>query len=218
MNNARLPGFRRRLLWPAIAFVLLLAWTTYRHLVWVEHTSVLHGLPAFFLGALVLLFVNAAVRLCMGTWKRGLRWLVSRDAWKLCGWTLIFMVTIVALFYTVELWRGKRAWAAVAREAKARGESLNYESLLTPPPPDDQNFAKAPLFAPFFEEWRTNQPTSPQLGELERFAVRSWQGGAPFAPWLEGRETELQQCREFHFRTNQSADFPASTNRQVIDR
>ena len=40
-------------------------------------------------------------------------------------------------------------------------------------------------------------------------------GGAPFAPWLEGRESDLQQCREFHFRTNQSADFPASTNRQV---
>ena len=125
------------------------------------------------------------------------------------------MVTTVALFYAVELWRGKRAWAAVTREAKIRGESLDYETLLTPPPRDDQNFAKAPLFAPFFEQQQTNRPTSAQLVELERFSLRRWQGGAPFAPWLEGRESDLQQCREFHFRTNQSADFPASTNRQV---
>lgn len=216
MNSATPQSdFAKRLLWPAIAFGALLAWTAYCHLTWLHHGPHLHAVPAFFLGVLTLLLLNAAVRLCAGAWRNGWRWLFSRTPWPLCGWTLVFMVTTVVLFYTVELWRGKRAWAAVTREARARGESLDYETLLTPPPQDDQNFAKAPLFAPFFEQPHTNRPTSPQLVELERFSVRSWQGGAPFAPWLDGRESDLQQSRELHFRTNQSTDFPASTNRQI---
>jgi hypothetical protein len=192
----------------------LVTWTTYNHLTRTHQAGHLHGVPAFFLGVLVLLVINALVRVCVGTWKRGRRWLITTAPWRLCGWTLLFAVSTVALFYAVELWRGKRAWAAVVREAKARGESLGYETLLVPPPPDDRNFAKAPLFAPFFEHrpGKADRPTSPQLNSLERFSVRTWQAGAPFAPWLDGRATDLERCREFHSRTNRHGDFLSSTN------
>ncbi len=214
-TNSSETTVRRKWLWPVIAIVALLAWTAYSQITWEQREGHIHGLPAFFLGVVVLLVVNALVRVGAGAWRRGWRWLVGRDAWRLCGWTLVFIVSTVALFYAVELWRGKRAWAAVAREAQARGESLDYETLLVPQPPDDQNFAKAPLFAPFFERQpsKASQPTSPQLGSLGRFHLRPWQA-APFAPWLDGRAADLGLYREFHSRTNQHKDFWVSTNRQ----
>ena len=201
-NAATVP---RRWLWPAIGVLALLAWTAYSQITWAQRAGHLHGLPAFFLGVVVLLAVNALVRFCAGAWRGGWCWLVSRNAWRLCGWTVLFIVSLVALFYAAELWRGKRAWAAVAREAKARGETLDYETLLTPQPPDDQNFAKAPLFAPFFglDDAQTRKATAGQIAELVGpFHARRHKAGTPFAPWLEGRESDLLLCWEFHFQTN----------------
>lgn len=211
-------SFARRLLWPGICIALLAVWTTYCHLSWSHQAGHLPGLLAFFVGLLVLILVNALVRLSVRTWQRGLRWLVSSEAWRLCGWTVVFAVSTVVLFYNVELWRGKRAWAAVVREAEARGVPLDYEASIPPQPPEDQNFAKAPLFAPLFETRqiaRSSRPgeyTSPELGEFERFAVRLYRAGTPFAPWLEGHISSFQTLWNFHFLTNRTVGRPSSTS------
>ena len=92
MNSANpQPGLPRKLLWPAIAFVVLLAWTAYCHLTWLRHVPHLQAVPAFFLGALILLLLNAAARLCAGAWRNGWRWLASRAAGgyargRWCSW------------------------------------------------------------------------------------------------------------------------------------
>jgi hypothetical protein len=197
-TNSSIPSGRRKWLWPIIAVVVLLVWTAYCEVNFARHFPYyLRAVPAFFLGAMVLLILNLLVRLEVGQWRGGWRWLVRRETRRLCGWTIVFVVSLLALLYSIELWQGKRAWAAVVREAKARGESLDYEALFPPEPADPQNFAKAPLFAEYFEptydpraphEARTK---SPQLRELEQFPPYQVYRRMP-ARWLEGRKIELR--------------------------
>jgi len=55
-------------------------------------------------------------------------------------------IALIILFYVEEDWRGARAWAATKAEWEAKGESFDYNKLIPPPVPDDQNFAALPLF------------------------------------------------------------------------
>lgn len=195
----------RKWLWPGLAAVVLTVWTIYSHITWSGRLGKIHGVVAFFLGVLALLLVNGLVRLTAGAWRNGWRWLFGRNAWRVCGWTTLFAISTVVLFYNVELWRGKRAWAAVVREAQARGESLEYKTLIPPPPPEAQNFARAPLFAPFFEARSgaafslSGSDLPAPLREIQRFAVRFHQHQAAFAPWFIGHETDFAELWRFHF-------------------
>ena len=63
---------------------------------------------------------------------------------------IVALVTLVALFYAEEDWRGARAWDRLRRELAARGESLDPRDFIPPPVPDDQNLALAPLFVRAF--------------------------------------------------------------------
>jgi hypothetical protein len=54
-------------------------------------------------------------------------------------------VTLVALFYAEEDWRGKYAWEKFKREWEAKGEKFDFASVIPPPVPDDQNFALTPI-------------------------------------------------------------------------
>ena len=64
--------------------------------------------------------------------------------------------TLVALFYTEENWRGKRAWERHRREWEARGEKFAMSSMAPLPVPDGQNFALTPLLKPPLEYSRVN--------------------------------------------------------------
>ena len=61
------------------------------------------------------------------------------------------LMTLVALFYAEENWRGRRAWLAYKRQFEARGGSLDLKSVIPPAVPDDQNFAMTPLFKSFYD-------------------------------------------------------------------
>ncbi len=65
--------------------------------------------------------------------------------WRFLGFLLASLVTLLALAWAVENWRGARAWSAVKRDLVARGEPLAIEQLVPPQPPDEQNFAATPL-------------------------------------------------------------------------
>jgi hypothetical protein len=56
------------------------------------------------------------------------------------------LVTLVALFYTVENWRGRRAWQAYKHAQEAKGERFDLASFVQPPVPEDQNFFETPLW------------------------------------------------------------------------
>src|ERR1700691_5681616 len=64
--------------------------------------------------------------------------------------TLAIIVTVTALFYTEENWRGKRAWQRFKQEAAKRGVATEWSALIPPPVPDEQNFFKAPNMQAWF--------------------------------------------------------------------
>jgi hypothetical protein len=56
------------------------------------------------------------------------------------------LVTVIALFYAVENWRGRRAWHQYVQRGEAKGEHFDVASLAPPPIPDAENFFEAPLW------------------------------------------------------------------------
>lgn len=76
--------------------------------------------------------------------KRG--WRILRRALI----TLAVLVTLTAIFYTEEDWRGKRAWENCKRELEAKGMVLDWDKYIPPPVPDDQDIFKAPKMQEWF--------------------------------------------------------------------
>ena len=76
---------------------------------------------------------------------------------------LACLVTLVAVCYAVENWRGKRAWEKCRRELEAKGEGLDWNALIPAPVPDDQNIFKAPKMAEWFvrKTWAQALPGGP---------------------------------------------------------
>lgn len=64
--------------------------------------------------------------------------------------TLAVLATLVAAFYAEEDWRGKRAWEKSKREIEAKGVVLDWNALIPPSVPDDENFFAAPKMSEWF--------------------------------------------------------------------
>src|SRR6478735_2969748 len=60
------------------------------------------------------------------------------------------LVTLFAVIHVVEDYRGRRAWTAYEREARAKGVKLDLMEYVTPPIPDAENYAAIPLFQDTF--------------------------------------------------------------------
>ncbi len=63
---------------------------------------------------------------------------------------LVGFVTLIALFYAEENWRGKRAWEKCKSELAAKDVVLDWSAYIPPPVPDDQNIFKAPKMQEWF--------------------------------------------------------------------
>src|SRR5689334_17029910 len=72
------------------------------------------------------------------------------------------LLTLVAIFYTEENWRGKRAWENCREELTAKGVNLNWAAHIPPSVPDDQNIFKAPNLA----AWLVKSPQAGVSNEL----------------------------------------------------
>ena len=55
---------------------------------------------------------------------------------------LTCLATLVAAFYAEEDWRGKRAWENYKHDLEAKGVVMDWDKIIPPPVPDDQNFFK----------------------------------------------------------------------------
>ncbi|HEV2438016.1 MAG TPA: hypothetical protein VG077_18635 [Verrucomicrobiae bacterium] len=77
-------------------------------------------------------------------------------------------VTLIALFYAEEDWRGKHDWDQFKHEWEAKGVQFNPASVIPAPVPDDQNFAMAPVFDAvdklMNQQWRV-QHRNPHFGK-----------------------------------------------------
>jgi hypothetical protein len=92
------------------------------------------------------------------------------------------LATLLAVFYAVENWRGKRAWENCRRELEAKGEVLDWNAYIPAPVPDDQNIYKAPKMAEWFVKGSFTEAVS---GE----SSKAGQTNAPFslAPGLNDK-------------------------------
>ena len=75
--------------------------------------------------------------------QTGRRWLFRRQTQSRALVLLGALVTLTALFYLEEDWRGKRAWEQCKAELEAKGAVLEWDKYIPPPVPDDQNFFTA---------------------------------------------------------------------------
>jgi hypothetical protein len=84
---------------------------------------------------------------------------------------LAILATLVAIFYTEEDLRGKYAWENYKREAAAQGRVLDWEQLIPPPVPDDQNIFKVPEM----QDWFVRNPnvTNNELNMLVTNAAKT---------------------------------------------
>ena len=92
----------------------------------------------------------------LSMWERST--IVRTTRW-LCSWrgirriliVLAWTVTILALFYGEEDWRGRHAWNQYRDAAAARGLSLDFSTYVPKPVPDEQNFAATPFLKAFLQ-------------------------------------------------------------------
>ena len=164
---------------------------------------------AFFalLCVLCLLMAGAAFILAwIPPVRRLLAWLLARRFL-----TLGCFITLVALFYAVENYRGRKAWQTFRREAEAQGERFDFAQLTPPPVPPDQNFFESPL-------WNDLQFTQTKAGVTWRdtnwgshviFNAFGPSGGnAPStSPWPKSQHVDLTAWQNFYRGTNNL--FPA---------
>jgi hypothetical protein len=63
---------------------------------------------------------------------------------------LVWVVTMIALFYGEEDWRGRRTWNKYSDALKAQGEELDFKAFIPQPIPDAENFAATPEIQSWF--------------------------------------------------------------------
>lgn len=103
-----------------------------------NHDPAEHILPALGLALGISLLVMVVV------WFT--RWLCCWRNFKRFLFGLACFITLIALFYAVENFRGKRAWEKYKLAGEANGERYDFASIVPPPVPDDQNFAMQPIW------------------------------------------------------------------------
>lgn len=107
--------------------------------------------------------------------------------------TAATLATLLALFYAVEYWRGRRAWNQYASEARARGVKLDWESYLPPEVPEDQNIALTPSFKPLFDfkpgtqQWVDTNKMRNALARNDKLRIVSRGKGYDFNQGSPGR-------------------------------
>jgi len=107
--------------------------------------------------------------------SRRRRWL------KRAGWGVVWLFTLAMLAREIENWRGRKAWEAYVAGMEAKGERFDLESVLPPPVPDAENFARAPIFEPL-SDYKQDSPPSALHGRDEKVAqvVKTIHAAPPF--------------------------------------
>jgi len=105
-----------------------------------------------------------------------IRWLFCRRNLKRTLFTLACFATLIALFYAEENWRGRHDWNKFKREWEAKGERFDWQSIVPPTVPDDQNFAFSPVW---IAEDKLNFQSDPKRAE-------AWYGNRIYSDEVAG--------------------------------
>ncbi len=157
-----------------------------------------------------LAFVLAVMATTLGVLARLFaHWLWHGRNLRHAIFALACLVTLIALAYAEEDWRGRRAWQRHRRECEARGEKFSIAALTPPPVPDERNFALTPLLRPALDFVRGPQglvwADSNALARLNRISAELQpQPSRPTNDYLvlgsleRGTFADLSACAEFY--------------------
>ncbi len=95
---------------------------------------------------IVMFWFIVAVAVAFAFYKL-IRWLFCWRNLKRTLFAVACLITLIALFYAEEDWRGWHAWQKFKHEWEAKGEHFDFASVVPPPVPEDQNFALTPIVA-----------------------------------------------------------------------
>ncbi|HTQ50787.1 MAG TPA: hypothetical protein VMJ12_08745 [Candidatus Acidoferrales bacterium] len=87
-----------------------------------------------------------------------IRWVCHWRNFRRFLFGLACFVTLIALFYAEEDWRGKHDWEAYKRAGAAKGEHYDMAGIAPSPVPDDQNFAMSPVWIAEIKDLFQNEP------------------------------------------------------------
>lgn len=128
------------------------------------------------------------------------RVLGSRRCWKALGFTALGLITLLALFYAVENWRGARAWKEVRDQLRAQGEPLSFAELVPPMPPEEENFAMTPYFRGLFDKSLSSD------GKTPVWAVRQQESKLPDWPGKVNDTYRWRLGERYEFAWNRRAE------------
>src|SRR5665213_1209831 len=117
---------------------------------------------------------------------------------------------LLTIFYAVEDWRGKRAWENFKRKWEAKGERFDWQSVVPPRVPDEQNFALTPIVFTSYGDRLTRDGNTIPLDKQDTnfvnrlsmdiyFDVNSdlWPSNTS-ASWAKGTKTDLKIWQQFY--------------------
>jgi hypothetical protein len=151
----------------------------------------------------------------------------AKRAWRFLRWGLVstaVLATFLAALITEEDWRGEHDWENYKYAAEMGGDQFDWASFMPTNVPDDQNFAKAPIFAGLTsmkwdaatEEW---QPGNSNI--VDRLKMRLTREDGPLprianADWSRGQLTDLPGWQAYYRLpdTNVPAEFPVAAQAQ----
>ena len=125
---------------------------------------------------------------------------------KRVAFVVAALLTLAALAYAIESYRGRRLWRDYRAQLEAQGEVFDFRRLLPTPVPDDQNFFMTPLLRPFSDYVADEQSRTVRLRDPEgcervtRLFAWTAQLRSTNSGWLVGRFADLaafqQQLRD----------------------
>jgi hypothetical protein len=199
-----------------IRSILHTAWTEPRHFFfWLAMLSicgfmVAAGAAALVGTRLVLAFLALGSVLCFVVSVPALILAWIPPVRRLFSWVLRWrfvvlacLVTLAALFYAVEDWRGRRVWQDYKQAGEAKGERYDWVSIAPPPVPADQNFFETPLWSDLhFVE--TNHST--RLGDdnassrviFSIYGPEANNSGPSTGNWAKGQHVDLAAWQGYY--------------------
>jgi hypothetical protein len=156
--------------WLILVSVLFFIMVTYDGL-----TANLGGWRDWWLSVPLALLASAVIAtIILGLWIF-VRWLCCWENFRRFLFGCVCLVTLIALAYAEEDWRGWHAWRQFKHQGEAKGEKFDFKYLAPPPVPDDQNFAMAPIWVESIEagfgtnvawQWYGKKLTEPERSRL----------------------------------------------------
>ena len=149
---------------------------------------------------------------------------VLQEVFVKLAFGLFGLVTLVALAFAIENWRGRQAWEQFRQEWEAKGEHFDLASFIPKPVPPEQNFALTPFLAPLLDyefvggtvRWRDSngvaRAKSVCLGGKENYP-------GPFpsqGSWQRGESCDWKAWQTF-YRDNTNFHLPTPSGEPAAD-